>query len=511
MYRYDAIDHALVAEPVAQYRDQLGFRPLRVRNGLYIQRHAPMLRVAIPYGALSSAQLRMLARIAREYDRGYGHFSTRQNIQFNWPKLEDSADILALLATVEMHAIQTSGNCVRNITTDEFAGVAADEIVDPRALAEILRQWSTFHPEFSYLPRKFKIAINGAQEDRAATAFHDIGLTLLRDGDGALRVRVMVGGGMGRTPMLGSVIRDDLEWQHVLTYTEAILRVYNLHGRRDNIFKARIKILVRALGAEEFKRQVEEHWQHLRDGPGTLTEAELARVTSFFAEPAAARKPAPSTSTGDAESTVSALDEIDARAFTRWRERSVTVQRDGRRAIVLSLKKTGIAPGDATDQQMDQVADLADTFGAGEIRVSHEQNLIVPHIDEADLVALWRAARGAGLATPNLGLITDIIACPGGDFCSLANAKSIPIGMHEFVRPSSRRPHRHSRRRQGWLRVVPGVDRRRRRFALKSRPQRHQSRAGPVIFGGRSARRCDTSDRHLSQSEVRRRALHRYR
>src|SRR5882672_9869712 len=435
MYRYDAIDHALVAERVAQYRDQLArhlagelsedeFRPLRLRNGLYIQRHAPMLRVAIPYGALSSAQLRMLARIAREYDRGYGHFSTRQNIQFNWPKLEDSADILA---TVEMHAIQTSGNCVRNITTDEFAGVAADEIVDPRALAEILRQWSTFHPEFSYLPRKFKIAINGAQEDRAATAFHDIGLTLFRDGDGALRVRVMVGGGMGRTPMLGSVIREDLEWHHVLTYTEAILRVYNLHGRRDNIFKARIKILVRALGAEEFKRQVEEHWQDLRDGPGTLTESELARVTSFFAEPAAARKRATSTSAADPISAVSALPEIDARAFARWLERSVTVQRDGRRAIVLSLKKTGIAPGDATDQQMDQVADLADTFGAGEIRVSHEQNLIVPHIDEVDLVALWRAARAAGLATPNLGLITDIIACPGGDFCSLANAKSIPI------------------------------------------------------------------------------------
>jgi sulfite reductase (NADPH) hemoprotein beta-component len=438
MYRYDDLDQRLVDERVAEYRDQLqrylagelsedDFRPLRLRNGLYIQRHAPMLRVAVPYGVLSAPQLRMLARIAREYDRGYGHFSTRQNLQFNWPRLEDTADILELLAGVQMHAIQTSGNTVRNITTDVYAGLAADEEVDPRPFAEILRQWSTFHPEFTYLPRKFKIAISGAREDRAVTAFHDIGLRLWRDTQGAVRVRVLVGGGMGRTPMLASVIRDDLPWQHMLTYVEAILRVYNLYGRRDNLFKARIKILVRALGAEEFARQVDEGWAHLADGPSTLTDEELARVSSYF-EPQPLSDYEPTAGEG--------LRPEEATAFARWHERAVFAQRqEGRYAVTLSLKKTGVAPGDATASQMDDVADLSERFGSGEIRVSHEQNLVLPNVAEAALVRLWRAARATGLATPNLGLLTDIIACPGGDFCSLANAKSIPIAeaiQHRF-------------------------------------------------------------------------------
>ena len=430
MYRYDALDQRLVDERVAEYRDQLerflagelsedDFRPLRLRNGLYIQRHAPMLRIAIPYGVLSAPQLRTLAHIARDYDRGYGHFSTRQNLQFNWPRLEDTADILALLASVQMHAIQTSGNTVRNITSDVYAGLAEDEEVDPRPLAEILRQWSTFHPEFAYLPRKFKIAISGAREDRAATAFHDIGLRLWRDAEGAVRVRVLVGGGMGRTPMLASVIREDLPWQHLLSYVEAILRVYNLHGRRDNIFKARIKILVRALGAAEFARQVDEEWSHLADGPATITAAERDRVAAFFVDP---EFPAYAPRADDA------LRPEETAAFARWQERAVVAQRhDGRYAVTLSLKKTGVAPGDATAKQMDDAADLAERFGTGEIRVAHDQNLVLPHVAEGALVRLWRAARATGLATPNLGLLTDIIACPGGDFCSLANAKSIPI------------------------------------------------------------------------------------
>jgi sulfite reductase (NADPH) hemoprotein beta-component len=428
MYHYDSIDHTLVFERVAEYRDQLRrhlagalsedeFRPLRLRNGLYIQRHAPMLRIAIPYGLLSAAQLRKLAHIARRYDRGYGHFTTRQNIQFNWIRLEDSADILAELAEVEMHAIQTSGNCVRNITSDEFAGIAPDEIVDPRAFAEILRQWSTLHPEFNWLPRKFKIAINGAREDRAAVAFHDIGLHLVRAPDRQLGFRVLVGGGMGRTPIIGSVIRDFLPWQHFLTYVESILRVYNLHGRRDNIFKARIKILVRALGIEEFARQVEADFAQTADGPSTLTHEELARVTAHFAPPSyesAADSPLPSVEPG----------------FARWAARSVRPHKvPGYRAVVLSLKPTGEAPGDITDTQLDRVADLAERYGFGEVRVSHEQNLILPDVRVDRLAALWHEARAAGLATPNIGLLTDIIACPGGDFCSLANAKSIPLAQ----------------------------------------------------------------------------------
>ena len=429
MYVYDQVDRHLVAERVAQYRDQVRrflagdltedeFRPLRLQNGLYIQKYAPMLRVAIPYGLLSAAQLRMLAYIARRYDRGYGHFSTRQNIQYNWPRLEDSPDILADLASVEMHAIQTSGNCVRNITSDEFAGVAPDEIVDPRPLCEILRQWSTFHPEFSFLPRKFKIAVNGSVEDRSATAFHDIGLYLRRAPDGELGLRVLVGGGMGRTPVVGTVIREFLPWQHMMTYVECILRVYNRYGRRDNIYKARIKILVRALGAEEFTRQVEEDFAHLTGGPATVPDEEYARVSAFFVPFA----------------YVEGLDDtIDLRGdkvFARWIERNVRPHRvAGYRAVVLSLKKTGTAPGDATAEQMDLVADWSERYGFGELRVTHEQNLVLPDVRVDQLSALWQEVRAAGLATPNIGLLTDIIACPGGDFCGLANAKSIPIAQ----------------------------------------------------------------------------------
>jgi sulfite reductase (NADPH) hemoprotein beta-component len=431
MYVYDQVDRSLVNERVAQYRDQVRrflagelsedeFRPLRLQNGLYIQRHAPMLRVAIPYGLLSATQLRRLASIARRYDRGYGHFTTRQNIQYNWPKLQDTPEILAELADVEMHAIQTSGNCVRNITSDEFAGIAPDEILDPRPFAEILRQWSTFHPEFAFLPRKFKIAVNGAREDRAATAFHDIGLHLQRAADAEVGFRVIVGGGMGRTPIVGPVIREFLPWRHMNTYVQAILRVYNRHGRRDNLYKARIKILVKALGTQEFARQVEDEWSQTRDGPDTLTEHELARVAAYFAPP-------------DYESR--SADEADfARnlsrtpAFARWVGRAVKSHRvAGYRAVVLSLKRTGVPPGDATADQMDCVADWSERFGFAEVRVSHEQNLILPDVRANDLFCLWQEAKAAGLATPNLGLLTDIIACPGGDFCSLANAKSIPI------------------------------------------------------------------------------------
>ncbi len=431
MYVYDQVDRNLVAERVAQYRDQVRrflagdltedeFRPLRLQNGLYIQRYAPMLRVAIPYGLLSATQLRMLAHIARRYDRGYGHFSTRQNIQYNWPRLEDSPDILADLASVEMHAIQTSGNCVRNITSDEFAGVAPDEIVDPRPLCEILRQWSTFHPEFSFLPRKFKIAVNGSVEDRSATAFHDIGLYLRRAPDGELGLRVLVGGGMGRTPVVGTVIREFLPWQHMMTYVECILRVYNRYGRRDNIYKARIKILVKALGAKEFARQVEEEWVLVKDGPGTLTEEELKRVSAHFTAPDYQPR---SSDEGELARRIA-----ESRGFDRWTGRAVRPHRvPGYRAVVLSLKKTGVAPGDATAEQMECVADWSERFGFGEIRVSHEQNLILPDVRAGELFTLWEEARQAGLATPNLGLLTDIIACPGGDFCSLANAKSIPI------------------------------------------------------------------------------------
>ena len=431
MYLYDEIDQKLVDERVAQFRDQTRrflagklseeeFRALRLRNGLYIQRYAPMLRIAIPYGLLSSRQLRKLAHIARTYDRGYAHFSTRQNLQLNWPRLERVPDILAELATVQMHAIQTSGNSFRNITTDHFAGVAPDEIVDSFAWCEVIRQWSTFHPEFSYLPRKFKFAVNGARSDRAAVEVHDIGLHAVRDEKGEVGFRVLVGGGLGRTPMIGFTIREFLPWPHLLTYLEAILRVYNRHGRRDNMHKARIKILVKERGQEGFRKEVEAEWAHLKDGPATLLAEEIARVEGRFTRPRYAALAA----------TDPGLDAALAseRAFANWHARNVHAHKQpGYAAVTLSLKKTGIPPGDATAEQMDAIADLADRYSFGELRVSHEQNLIFSDVRNSDLHALWGEIAGLGFATPNLGLLTNIVCCPGGDFCSLANAKSIPV------------------------------------------------------------------------------------
>lgn len=424
MYQYDAIDRQLVNERVEQFRDQVHrwksgaltddeFRPLRLQNGLYVQRHAPMFRIAVPYGMLSSTQLRKLAFLAREYDRDYGHFTTRQNLQFNWPKIEDVPDMLAHLAEVEMHAIQTSGNCIRNITTDQFAGVADDEIIDPRPLAEIMRQWSTFHPEFAFLPRKFKIAISGTREDRAVTWFHDIGLHL-KVVDDQIGFTVIVGGGLGRTPIRGQVVREFLPWQDILSYCEAILRVYNRFGRRDNAYKARIKILVQALGAEEFTRLVEAEWAHGKGGPATITQAEYDRVAAHFTAP-----------TYD---TPGAGEPPTERAFARWVERNTHAHKvPGYVAVTLSLKKHGIAPGDITSAQMELVADLADRYSFGELRISHEQNIILADVKQSDLYEIWQKAKAAGLATPNIGLLTGIICCPGGDFCDLANAKSIPI------------------------------------------------------------------------------------
>jgi len=433
MYIYDEIDQRIVDERVAQFRDQTrrflsgslsedDFRALRLRNGLYIQKHAPMLRVAIPYGLLSSAQLRKLAHIARRYDRGYGHFSTRQNIQYNWPRLEEVPEILAELATVQMHAIQTSGNCVRNITTDHFAGVAPDEIVDPFVWAEVMRQWSTFHPEFGFLPRKFKIAINGSVEDRAAVLVHDIGIHAVRNEAGETGFRVIVGGGLGRTPIIGHVIRDFLPWPHLLTYLDAILRVYNRHGRRDNKYKARIKILVKDLTPAGFTRQVEEEWAHLRDGPGTLVQGEIDRVESRFTR-------APYALLHDIDAGYELLLKGEP-AFARWASRNVHAHKvPGYAAVSLSLKKTGVPPGDATAEQMDAVANLADHYSFGELRVTHEQNLVFADVAKRDLHDLWLELKALGLATPNIGLLTNIIACPGGDFCSLANAVSIPVAQ----------------------------------------------------------------------------------
>src|SRR3954466_15612414 len=427
MYRYDDIDQRLVDERVAQFRGQTRrflegklsedeFRALRLRNGLYIQRYAPMLRIAIPYGLLSSRQLRKLAQIARRYDRGYGHFSTRQNLQLNWPKLEEVPDILAELATVQMHAIQTSGNCVRNTTTDHFAGVAADEIVDSFVWCELIRQWSTFHPEFTYLPRKFKIAVNGAVHDRAAVAVHDIGLHAVKDANGEVGFKVLVGGGLGRTPIIGQEIRSFLPWRPLLTYLDAILRVYNRYGRRDNIHKARIKILVKERGIDKFREEVEAEWAHLKDGPATLIEEELRRIESRFTRPSYEK--------------LSDVELPSTPGFANWAKRNVHQHKvPGYAAVTLSLKKTGVPPGDVTSDQMDAIADLADRYSSGELRVSHEQNLILADGRQRDLEPLWREARELGLATPNIGLLTNIIACPGGDFCSLANAKSIPVAQ----------------------------------------------------------------------------------
>ena len=431
MYKYDEVDHRLVRERVEQFRDQTRrylagelsedeFRPLRLMNGLYVQRHAPMLRVAIPYGHLSSTQLRKLSHIARTYDRGYAHLTTRQNIQFNWPALERVPDILAELADVEMHAIQTSGNCVRNTTTDAFAGVAADELIDGRAYCEIIRQWSTLHPEFAYLPRKFKIAVSGSQQDRAATWVHDIGLHVVRNDAGEIGFKVIVGGGLGRTPLVGKTIREFLPTRHLLTYLDAVLRVYNRFGRRDNKYKARIKILVQALTPEAFAAKVEDEWAHLKDGPATLRDEDVAHYASFFTDPAYEQL------TANPEAFTAALAS-DA-AFTKWVARNTrSHKQNGYRSVVLSLKKTGVPPGDITAEQMDAAADWADRFGFGELRVAHEQNLILPDVKESDLYEVWQLARQHGFATPNIGLLTDIICCPGGDFCSLANARSIPV------------------------------------------------------------------------------------
>ena len=435
MYKYDAIDQTLVDQRVAQFRDQVArrmngtlaeeeFRPLRLQNGLYHQRHAYMLRVAIPYGLLSAKQLRTLALIAEKYDRGYGHFTTRQNIQFNWIELEQTPDILAELAKVEMHAIQTSGNCIRNITSDAFAGVAGDEYIDPRPVCELLRQWSTLHPEFAHLPRKFKFAINGAKEDRTVLLCHDVGIELKKNTRGELIADLYAGGGMGRTPILGSLIKQDLPWQLLPSYLTALLRVYNRFGRRDNLYKARIKILVKALGPQEFARQVEGEWAHLQNDDDNFTKAEWERVAKHFTKPAYQQ-----LSSLTNEQVIADAPEAEQTTFARWLERNVRPhQVPGYASVILSLKPHGtVAPGDATTAQMKAIADLSDQYSFGELRVTHEQNLVLADVEQSKLFELWRAAKKQNVALANIGLLTDIIACPGGDFCSLANAKSLPI------------------------------------------------------------------------------------
>ena len=464
MYQYTDFDRRFIKERAAQFRDQLTrrlngqlsedeFKPLRLQNGWYVQRYAPMLRVAVPYGELSSAQLRVLARIAREYDRptdalfqeaqakqhaiggiaapplsyGYAHFTTRQNLQYNWIPLEKSADVMDLLASVNMHGIQTSGNCIRNITSDERAGVAVDEIVDPRPYAEIMRQWSTLHPEFAFLPRKFKIAISGASEDRAATAWHDVGLHVLRNDAGEVGFRVMVGGGMGRTPIIGSVIREFLPWHQILNYLEAVVRAYNRFGRRDNKYKARIKILVKAEG-QAFVDQVEAEYQRIleQDGaPHTITQAELDRVSASFVPPALTRK---FSLSAEAVHDLLTKTADEDKNFARWLQQNVAPHRDPHlRVVTLSYKRLGQAPGDATADQLDASAVLADKYSAGETRVSHDQNLVLPWVAAEQLPALYQEAKALGLAKPNIRMLTDMIACPGGDYCDLANARSLPI------------------------------------------------------------------------------------
>ncbi len=474
MYQYTEFDRQFVKARASQYRDQLTrwqagqlpeeeFRPLRLQNGWYVQRYAPMLRVAVPYGELSSAQLRVLATLARDYDqpdaallqnaqatqdklgpvvlrngksvhtqleKGYAHFSTRQNVQYNWIPLDKSAEVMDLLASVSMHGIQTSGNCIRNITSDERAGIAVDEIADPRPFGEIMRQWSTLHPEFSFLPRKFKIAISGAKEDRAAIAWHDVGLQLLHNAQGELGFKVLVGGGMGRTPVIGSVIREFLPWNQIMNYLEAIVRVYNRYGRRDNIYKARIKILVKAEGQKYFD-DVEAEYQQIMDhdgGPHTITQAEYDRVAACFVSPVVATsRREPGTADAAVAKILDAATQADAQ-FGRWLTQNVALHQNPElRAVTLSFKRLGQAPGDATADQLDIAADLAERFSAGEVRVSHEQNLLLPWVRADQLPELWRAARQAGFASANIHLLTDMIACPGGDFCSLANARSLPI------------------------------------------------------------------------------------
>ncbi len=447
MYRYDEFDERFVRERVAQFRGQVArrldgsltedeFKPLRLKNGVYLQLHAYMLRIAIPYGTLSSAQLRQLALIGERYDRGYGHFTTRQNLQFNWPKLRDIPDILDLLADVGMHCIQTSGNCIRNVTADQFAGVAADEVEDPRPTAELIRQWSSLHPEFDFLPRKFKIAVTGAPDDRAAIRAHDIGIEVRRHPDThAIGYRVLVGGGLGRTPMIGKVVRDFLPKQDLLAYLEAIMRVYNLEGRRDNKYKARVKILVHEIGLEEFRSRVEAEFAAL-DGPSVNADpAEVARIAAYFAPPAYEALPAVSHAFEAAK--------VGNPGFARWAEANLFPHRQpGYAAVTISLKRIGDAPGDATSEQMRAVADLADRYSFGEVRVTHHQNLVLPHVKQADLFGLWRALGEQGLAEANVGLITDIIACPGLDYCALATARSIPIAQsiaQRFADPARQR------------------------------------------------------------------------
>ncbi|WP_067220384.1 nitrite/sulfite reductase [Stappia indica] len=433
MYRYDEFDAHFVSARVDQFRDQVQrrlagdlteeqFKPLRLMNGVYLQLHAYMLRIAIPYGTLNAVQMRRLAHVARTYDRGYGHFTTRQNIQFNWPRLKDIPEILSQLAEVEMHAIQTSGNCIRNVTADHFSGAAADEILDPRPYAEILRQWSSLHPEFSYLPRKFKIAVTGAPHDRAAVQVHDIGLQAVRDADGNVGFRVFVGGGLGRTPMVGRLVREFLPEADLLAYSEAILRVYNRYGRRDNKYKARIKILVHETGLEELKADIEAEFAEIRDGVLKLPASEIERITTYFDPPAFV------AADGDEavlEAAIAADPQLEAFAA-----RNVHPHRaPGYASLTISLKPIGKAPGDATAEQMEVVADLAERYGHDEIRVSHEQNLVLPHVRRRDIPAIHAALVEAGLGEANAGLVTDIIACPGLDYCALATARSIPVAQ----------------------------------------------------------------------------------
>ncbi len=438
MYRYDAFDQELVNARVAEFRDQTQrylagelaadeFRHLRLRNGLYVQRFAPMLRVAIPYGLLSSTQLRKLAEIARNYDKGFAHFTTRQNIQFNWPELASVPDILAELATVEMHAIQTSGNCIRNITSDHLAGVAQDELCDPRPYCELTRQWATFHPEFNWLPRKFKLAFSASKSDRAATAVHDIGVHIVDNAAGERGYTIYVGGGLGRTPIIGLKLREFLPECDLLSYCEAILRVYNLLGRRDNIYKARIKILVKEMGIKAFAEKVEAEWQTIKDGPLKLRAEDIQNFTKHFTEPA--------YRADAAQDQTFAQKQTEDSAFAAWCKRNLKAhKRAGYAVVFVSLKARGVAPGDVSAEQMDALADLADRYAFGELRATHNQNLVLADVAQGDLYALWQALTALGLATPNIGLLTDVICCPGLDYCSLSNASSIAVAEEIFDR-----------------------------------------------------------------------------
>jgi sulfite reductase (NADPH) hemoprotein beta-component len=432
MYKYDDYDRNIVKERVKQFRGQTeryfdgtlaadDYLPLRLQNGLYVQRHAPMLRIAVPYGMMNSTQLRKIAEISRNYDKGYVHFTTRQNIQLNWPAIKDVPDILEELASVEMHSTQTSGNCIRNTTTDQFAGAIDNEIIDPRPYCEIIRQWSTFHPEFAFLPRKFKIAVNSNTEaDRAATLVHDIGLEIVKNGQGEIGFKVFVGGGLGRTPIVASEIKSFLPEQHLLSYLDAILRVYNMHGRRDNKYKARIKILVKALKPEVFAEMVEAEWAHIKDQATTLTQEEITRIKGFFTEP---EYQALEDNPADYQAKLA-----DHKGFANWVKRNTRKhKKSGYSLVTLTLKKTGVPPGDASDKQVEKIAELADKYSFGEIRVTHDQNIVLADVTQCDLFELWNEAKANGFATPNLDMLTDIICCPGGDYCALANAKSIPI------------------------------------------------------------------------------------